>query len=152
MYLNAPNLHNKAEAAYSVGTLLIAGGDAPLARGYLEKSVAIDPEYPLGWYGLGTVLYIQATATSSLQASQRGNLILGSVTALDKAVALNPHQSAAYLQLGEALYVVGEKDAALASFKKATEVIPSDITLSATEKTQMLRHVADLSARITKAK
>lgn len=152
VYMNAPNLHNKAEAAYSVGTLLIAKGDDALARGYLEKATLVDPEYPLGWYGLGTVLYIQATAMSSLPAAQRGNLILGSVTALNKAITLNPEQSAAYLQLGEAFYVIGEKDAALAAFKKAAVVIPSDITLSATEKMQMLRQATDLSARITKAK
>lgn len=152
VYRSSPNTHNKAEAAYSVGMLLAAGNDAALARGYLTQATVLDPAYPLGWYGLGTVLYMQSTATSSLPADQRGNLMLGSVTALNKAITLDPNQSIAYLQLGEDLYVIGEKDSALATLKKASAAVAGDITLSAPEKLDTLKRIAAVTTFITNAK
>jgi superkiller protein 3 len=154
-YADAKNVHDQAQAAYSVSMLLLAGTDIASARSYSEQATALDPSYPSAWFGLGTVLYAQAVAVSpsagpALSAQERASLMLDSVQALQKATALNPNQSVAYFQLGEDLYVMGKRDFALAALKQAAAVAPADITLSAPEKDGLLKQVADFTALVEK--
>jgi tetratricopeptide (TPR) repeat protein len=142
VYGYSQNKHEKSEAAYSIGMLLLAkGGQVNLARGYFEKAISFDPTYPSAYLGQGTVLYMQAGTNAEVSADVRGNLLLSSASALQKATQLNPNQSLAYFQLAQTLYMLGEINAAHGAIDSAKQALPHDITLSATEKTGTLKNI-----------
>ena len=156
VYNSDPNQHDKSEASYSIGMLLLATGTAQvnLARGYFEQAISFDSTYPSAYLGEGTALYIQATAppSPSLSTDTRTQLMIASTGALQKAIQLNPNQSLAYMQLAADLLVLGQKDAASGALASAKLAVSHDITLSVSEKSATLARIADLSAQIKSSK
>lgn len=152
VYAYSPNAHSKAEAAFSIGMLLLSKKDNSLARGYFEKAIALDDKYPSGWYGLGVAVYAQAAETSSLSAEERTKIIFQSIDVLNHATALNPNQSVAFVQLSQDFQVIGKKDIALAALKQGAKVAPKDITLGASEKSALLSRIASLQSSLVATK
>src|SRR3989338_7077375 len=132
----AQNARHRAEGAYSAGVLAGAKGDSVATENFMRAATVSDPEYALGWAGLGAVLFSNALDSSTkLTLSERNELISQSFAALQRAIALNPNQSSAYFQLGSELAAVGQKTAAVKILDEALIIVPNDITLSAPEKT-----------------
>ena len=132
----AQNARHRAEGAYSAGVLAGAKGDSVATENFMRAATVSDPEYALGWAGLGAVLFSNALAMSTKHTlAERNELISQSFAALQRAIALNPNQSSAYFQLGSELAAVGQKTAALKILNEALLIVPNDITLSAPEKT-----------------
>ena len=70
------------------------------------------------------------------------SLFTQSLSALEKAISLNPNQSLASYQLGIELAASGQKDSALKILAEAKDAAPRDITLTASEKQQVLSAIS----------
>ena len=147
----AQNARHRAEGAYSAGVLAGAKGDSVATENFMRAATVSDPEYALGWAGLGAVLFSNALAMSTKHTlAERNELISQSFAALQRAIALNPNQSSAYFQLGSELAAVGQKTAAVKILDEASRIVPNDITLSAPEKVSMLQRIKAVQAVISK--
>ncbi len=138
---DSPNTRVRAEAAYSAGMIDNALKQLAEAEHLMQSATFIDPAYPLGWVGLGVVLFNEAIATSSdLSATSRQSLVSASLQSLEKAIGLNQYQSAAYYQMGVELAALGQPTAAKFLDEAAT-IVPTDITLSVPEKQALLSRI-----------
>jgi tetratricopeptide (TPR) repeat protein len=144
---HAATVRQKAEAAYSLGVIASMKHDTPATESFMRQATSLDPNYSMGFAGLGAVLYTKATATSTTQTqAQRAALVKESLTDLLHAITLNKSQSEAYLQMGLEFAALGKKSDALIMVKSGLKTVPSDITLSAPDKvytTQLLQGLLD---------
>ena len=151
VFSETSNVRLKAEAAYSAGNILGASNDKASALQFMEQATTIDPSYPLGWLGLGTQLFAEISDTSSgLTPNQRNDLWTKSLDALEKAINLDPNQALASYQLGVELAAAGQKGDALKIFAAAKQAVPRDITLTASEKQQVLSMTSSAISVINK--
>ena len=145
----ARNIRMRAEADYSAGIVTHALGDDPSAERYLLGATGADASYPLGWAGLGTVLFSKAMSTTSpVSADQRLALVQESLADHDKAIKLNPNQTIAHIQFAAEFAVIGQADQALQILEKTKSIVPNDITLSAPDKAAALRRIAGAESNI----
>ena len=79
--------------------------------------VQIVPGDPLGWYNLGSILYLQSNWTDA-------------ATVFSQAVTLREDYSNAIFLLGLSLYNMGDTDRALLAFERVRELNPQDSTVS----------------------
>jgi tetratricopeptide (TPR) repeat protein len=140
--MQSPNVRLRAEAAYTAGQVYGALKDPADAKNFMQSATTIDPTYPLGWAGLGLVLFNEALATSATDStSTRQHLITTSFQSLQKAISLNKYQSAAYYQYGIELAALGQSKTGATFLNEAAKIVPDDITLNGTEKKVMLSRI-----------
>jgi len=142
-YNYSPNQNLRAQAAFSIGLILIDTGNVDLARAYMEKATQFDPNYPQAWFGTGTAYYAQsvkAAADPSLRP-QAGALMLASIRDLKRATLIDPTLVLAHLQLAIDYDAANQDAEARTSLERAKTLLPADTTLSAADR-------AALSARI----
>jgi tetratricopeptide (TPR) repeat protein len=140
----ARNVHNKAEHAYSIGSLLLVKNNSVEAKDYAEMATTFDPQYPLGWYGLGKAQIAEA-AVSNAPANDRVTMIQQSLASFSKALELNPGQSLVHLELARINLTIFKKyDVARMNLDSAEVTAKSDITLNATAKNEVLENIATL--------
>lgn len=138
--VSSPNLHVRAEAAYSASSLESALGSRGEARELAKQATVLDPAYALGWVGYGKEVFLDAVSTSTPRTvEQRNELISGSFNSIAKAIQLNPNQSVAHLQLASQLAAVGQNKEAKMVLKNIKKIVPNDISLSAPDKQLLLR-------------
>ena len=136
------NVRLRAEATYSAGILIQSRGDTKTAEQYMRNATTIDPSYPLGWAGLGTVLFTKAMSTSSpMNETDQQAAVQESLTDLDKAIKLNPNQTVAHIQFATEFALIGHADDAINILEKTKRIVPGDITLNATDKAATLQHI-----------
>jgi len=137
------NVRTRAEGAYSAGVIQGALGNAQDAQTLLRQATQADPTYPLGWTGLGEMLFQQAIATStSASKDDRNALITEAFDDLQKAITINPYQSQAILLLGTDLAAIGQTDAATQILQKGQVAVENDITLDVSGKQQMQARIS----------
>lgn len=138
----AANAHNRAEAAYSAGVILGAKNEHAQAEELMRQATQENPEYALGWVGLGAELFVKSVDTSlSLSTEERQALGAQSFAALQKALEINPAQTLARLQLGMQLGAMRRFDEAFRELELAKQLAVSDITLGTIEKAAMIQRV-----------
>ena len=146
-YRYSQNTRLRAEASYSAGIANAMLNNNDAIEPLMAQATTIDPNYPLGWVGLGTILFDQSISTSTnLSGAQRNALAGRSFDDLHTAFALYPNQSAAIEQAGLELLVFGKKQQGIQMLQEALKSIPLDITLTATEKATSLLRVKALIA------
>lgn len=145
----AQNKRLRAEGAYSASSILSTLEEHDAALEQAKRATETDPEYSLGWYALGKELF-----TKSVDLSQdlpvEGRQALGneSFNALLRAIEINPNQTLARVQLGMQFAALGRKDEAQMELEEAKRIVPNDITLSATEKTNLSAQIDAILAAI----
>lgn len=142
VYDSAKNKRVKAEAAYSLSQIYRSQGKLVEAQKYAEEATVIDPVYPLAWYGVGAVYYSQAIDTKSTETMEgRAALLQKSTVMMNNAIGLNENQTAAYVQLAINFSLIGKFDVCFEALDKAQKVVLSDITLTSTEKSEMIKRI-----------
>ena len=148
---SAQNVRTVAESYYSEGTLVAFQGNHLLAGALMASSTISDPQYSLGWAGLGQEQFEVARATSTgMSIAQRQDILAQSFTSLIKAIALNPNQSAAHYQLGFELAFTGQNAAAAKVLDETLAIIPNDITLNTSDKAALIARTKATRAVVTK--
>lgn len=142
VYQDTRNVRLKAEAAYCLGVVDSLQTDAVSSEQHFRDATTIDPSYPLGWAGLGSILFNEAAASTTVQSPEtRAQHAQESITDLLRAINLNPNQSAAHLQLGIEMAALGQTKNALIILNGTKDIVPKDITLSAPDKQAMLANI-----------
>jgi tetratricopeptide (TPR) repeat protein len=145
---HSKNVRQKAEAAYNLGVVAGMKNDGVSVAKFMKQATMFDPNFSLGFAGLGAYLFTEAMATSSkLTADQRSKLITDSLQDLGRAISLNKGQSVVYLQLGIELGALGKTADALTILNSGLKATASDITLTAPQKAN---YAAQFSALISK--
>lgn len=139
------NLNRKAEAAYTMAYIYLGEKDLNSARYYAEQAVSLDPNYPLGWYIRGAVLFNQfyAADLKAIGPVTALEIINASTASLNKALALNPNQSIAYLQLATIQVFMKDYVAAERTFRRGLAAIENDITLDKNSKERIRAQYAE---------
>jgi tetratricopeptide (TPR) repeat protein len=156
--LSVGNVRERAGAAYSAGQLEEGLGNYEDAEAHFRLATRLDPNYALGWTGLATELFRQATTkASNLSGDARSSRANESLTDLQRAITLNPNQSMAHYQLATQMVVMGRLPDALLILKGLEkQIVQNDITLSASAKIAMLERVKsaldDVTAKIASVK
>lgn len=144
------NTRVRSEAAYSAGIIENVLLNSEEAERSMRYATSIDPQFALGWVGLGEVLFDRAISTTSKASlTDRDALITESFGALEHALSINFNQSAAHYRIAVQLASLGRTDEALAIFKALKTIVPNDITLSELDKKIFLDRV-DASAGAVK--
>ena len=143
------NARLRAEATYSAGIVYQSQDDTATAEKYMNAATALDPSYPLGWAGLGTVLFAKAMSTTSpLSNADSLAAVQASLADLDKAIKLNPNQTIAHIQFATEFALIGQGEQAIQILEKTKAVVPNDITLSAADKAATLKRIDAIEAHI----
>ncbi|MFN0060291.1 MAG: tetratricopeptide repeat protein [Planctomycetota bacterium] len=95
-----------------LGMACLAGGDLARAEQLLRQSLAMAPDYPLAWLGLGKTL----KAANDLEGAER---------AFGRASELAPELTDAQLHLAELLMARGQLEAAASACEAALRVAPN---------------------------
>lgn len=137
---HAKNVRIRAEALYSMGALLSAEGNHADAEQRFNSAIAADATFPLAYVGLASQEFLRANS-QAITKTERAALVRSSFTHLQRALQLNPLQSVAAYQLGFQSMLLGNRDAARHIFKSARIAAKRDVTLSAPEKTTVLKEI-----------
>ncbi|MDB5236968.1 MAG: hypothetical protein JWL88_70 [Parcubacteria group bacterium] len=153
-YKQATNAHDKAEASYMMGTVSLSLKDTATAEKNMTDATKLDPNYALGWYGLGKVQISEGVATSTkLSQDQRISLMQLGLNNYSKAIAINPNQSVVYLDIAIAQGTILRKPTlALATLATAAAAVPNDRTLNISAKEAMLTQIQAVRTLIGKQK
>jgi tetratricopeptide (TPR) repeat protein len=152
VYTNSKNAHERAEAAYGIGTILLSQNKYETAYQYMSDATTIDSKYASGWLGLGTAQYLRAVASTTLPVNTRANAVISSEETLKKAVSLDQNLSHAYYELAVVMKAMGQKDLALSTLATAGIVVSKDSTLTASERDTLAKQISGLVASLQKAK
>lgn len=145
VYSYSPNLREKAYAAYAAGMLYARKNDFNQARGYQEKSRALDEAYQVSRLGLGIAAYGQAVA-STTAASSRAGLLKYSARTLETAAAALPNaDSHPFLKLDLGLLLGVDTSAAL---KAAAAAVSSNASMKTTDQEALTDRINALAAQI----
>ena len=104
---------NEPMAHFSLGRVLLYGGEAEMAISEMESATAINPNFAWGYYGLGLSYYY---GTGEAAAA---------IPHFDAAIRLNPRGPLRWMPIvlkGAALRVLGHHDEAIASCRQACQV------------------------------
>ncbi|MDB5236966.1 MAG: tetratricopeptide repeat protein [Parcubacteria group bacterium] len=154
-YTLTKNTHNKAEYAYSLGQLLAQKGDLANAAQYATAATTLDPNYPLGWYGLGKVQVMQSDPKASADKTTADRLVLlqAGLNNLAKAISLNKYQTVAYVEIANVqVSILAQKDGATKNLVVAEYVLPLDITLNASDKERVQGDITKIKEAIASKK
>lgn len=103
---------NDALAFEWLGMAYAGLDDVPRARGFLLKSVSIDPQRPTSQFNLGVILVADRQPQAALDA-------------LDRAIELRPNLSTAWFYRGRALLALDRAEEAAASFRRSLSIEPN---------------------------
>lgn len=141
----SPNLHVRAEAAYSASIIAGALGDHGSALALAQQATKYDPLYALGWVGYGKEVFESAVSTSTPRTlDERNRLMDESFNSLKKAIDINPGQSIAHFQMAAQFAAIGQTKNALMILGQVKKMVPNDITLSGPDKQLLLRQIDDV--------
>ena len=104
---------NEPMAHFSLGRVLLFGGEAEMAIGEMQSAIAINPNFAWGHYGLGLSYYY-----GTGQAEE-------AIPPLSAAIRLNPRGPLRWMPLiirGSALRNLGRHDEAIANCRQACQV------------------------------
>ena len=139
----AANTRLRAEGAYSAGTVSQALNRPTSAEEFMRLSTTTDPEYALGWVGLGTVLFNKAISTpSAISSADRVNLLSASFQALQKAISINSKQTAAYYQIGIESAALGKTEIARKFLHEALVIAPADVSLNGRQRQAIVKSIS----------
>lgn len=141
-------VHTKAEAAASLGRLYLVQKDAASAEQYADMAVELNPAFPFAWYVVGLVEMNKA-GNPALSTAERLAALEAGMEANAKALTLYPNQTVAFIQQARTQHLIFKNNSvALTTLEAAEKVLPSDITLSATEKINIQEEIVTLRTLI----
>ena len=135
------NVHDRAQAFYSLGMLRLRQGNFSTARGNLTIATTFDSTYASPWLGLGIEYYAESLA-SSTSAKDRIALSADSPIALSRALGLirldEPGKPSIHTQIPSDLYVVGNTHNALAALSALAAGVSTNIGIPGTANKKIL--------------
>jgi len=103
-----------ALAFFSRGELYKSKGDVTHAMSDMNDTLRLDPNYALAYFVRGQISYLLGNAPAALED-------------FSKAIKLDADEASSYFNRGVAYYVIGGRNPdAIADFKKAAELSPTD--------------------------
>jgi tetratricopeptide (TPR) repeat protein len=152
VYTESKNSRERAEAAYGIGSILLSQNKRDASRQYMSETTTLDPAYASGWFGLGTVEYMQVITGTATSSSDRERALAESMHELNTAVKLDPNLTRAYVQLAVVSRALDQTKSIANILATATAVVPKDTTLGEAEKGNLLKVIAKLASPVKSSK
>ena len=147
---SSPSVSTKADAYILHALIKESEFDIDGALVYFNKALDLDQNSP---YVITNVAAMKMILLLGGGKTINGNDINKLMADVERAITINPNQTIAYTTLGKMKVFVGDANGAMEQFKKAKEVLPNDITLSAEQKKNVSDDIDGLLAtKITKTK